>query len=61
VRVGTLDVPSALASDVHIYTRSKLPWLQLPAGIPAFEEYYDMKALWPAESLVRRRAILGDR
>jgi hypothetical protein len=61
VRVGTLDVPSALAPDVHIYTRSKLPWLQLPAGIPAFEEYYDMKALWPAESLARRRVILGDR
>ncbi len=61
VRVGTLDVPSALAPDVHIYTRSKLPWLRLSDGIPAFEEYYDMKALWPAESLARRRAILGER
>ena len=61
VRVGTLDLPSALAPDVHIYTRSKLPWLRLPDGIPAFEEYYDMKALWPAASLARRQAILGER
>jgi hypothetical protein len=59
VRVGTLDDPSALPPDVHIYTRSKLPWVTLPAGAPAFEEYYDMQALWPAASLERRRAILG--
>ena len=61
VRVGTLDAPSALKPDVHIYTRSKLSWLRLPPGIPAFEEYYDMKALWPAESLARRKEILGSR
>jgi hypothetical protein len=59
VRVGTLDEPAALAPDVHIYTRSKLPWVALPAGVPAFEIYYDMQALWPAASLARRRAILG--
>src|SRR5262245_15790744 len=29
VRVGTLDDPSALPPDVHIYTRSKLPWIEL--------------------------------
>jgi len=59
VRVGTLDDPSALPPDVHIYTRSKLPWVRLPDGAPAFEAYYDMGRLWPAESLARRRAILG--
>ena len=59
VRVGTLDDASALKPDVHIFTRSKLPWIALPAGMPAFEVYYDMKALWPAESLARRQAILG--
>ena len=57
VRVGTLNEPAALAPDVHIYTRSKLPWVVLPEGVPAFPVYYDMKALWPAESLARRRAI----
>jgi hypothetical protein len=59
VRVGTLDRPSALAPDVHIFTRSKQPWVGLLAEVPAFEVYYDTKALWPAESLARRSAILG--
>src|SRR5919198_6104421 len=30
VRVGTLDDPTALAPDVHIYTRSRQPWIRLP-------------------------------
>jgi len=59
VRVGTLDEPSALPPDVHIFTRSMLPWVILPDSVPAFEVYYDMNTLWPAESLERRRAILG--
>jgi hypothetical protein len=59
VRTGTLDDPSALAPDVHIYTRSKLPWLALPEAVPAFEAYYDSRTLWPPASLERRRAILG--
>ena len=59
LRVGTLEKPSALSPDVHIFTRSKLPWLRLPEGVPAVEVYYDMQKLWPAESLARREAILG--
>jgi hypothetical protein len=59
VRVGTLDEPAALAPDVHIYTRSRLPWVRLPEGVPAFEAYYDSAKLWPAASLERRRAIFG--
>jgi hypothetical protein len=59
VRVGTLDEPQSLAPDVHIYVRSKLPWVTLPDGVPAFDGYYSAKTLWPAESLERRRAVLG--
>jgi hypothetical protein len=59
VRVGTLDDPSALTPDVHIYVRSKLPWVALPTDVPAFDGYYDSKALWPAASLERRRALFG--
>ena len=59
VRVGTLDDPSALAPDVHIYTRSKLPWIKLPGDVPAFAEYYDTRKLWPQESLDRRKAAFG--
>ncbi len=57
VRVGTLDEPTALPPDVHIYIRSKLPWVILPEGIPAFDAYYESRTLWPAASLERRRAI----
>jgi hypothetical protein len=59
MRVGTLDQPSAMAPDVHIYVRSKVPWVALPESVPAFEAYYDSRALWPAESLARRKAALG--
>jgi hypothetical protein len=59
VRVGTLDDPAALPPDVHTFTRSKLPWIELPEAVPAFDVYYDIQALWPATSLERRRAILG--
>ena len=59
VRVGTLDEPARLAPDVHIYTRSKLPWVRLPEGVPAFEAYYSSRELWPAESLERRKAVIG--
>ncbi|HUN40845.1 MAG TPA: GFA family protein [Acetobacteraceae bacterium] len=59
VRAATLDDPTAVTPDVHIYTRSKLPWVTLPDGVPAFEAYYSARTLWPAESLERRRVALG--
>ena len=58
VRGGTLDDPSTVEPDVHIFTRSKVPWVVLPDSTPAFDVYYDTKTLWPAESLERLRAIL---
>ena len=59
VRGGTLDQPSAVAPDVHIFTRSKLPWIELPDTVPAFEVYYDSKSLWPAASLERLEAVMS--
>lgn len=56
VRVGTLDEPHRIAPDVHIFTRSKVAWVTLPPDVPAFEEFYDMKTLWPAEAQARRKA-----
>jgi hypothetical protein len=58
VRVGTLDMPDHLPPDIHIFTASKQPWFQLPAGVPSVLEYYDRESLWPAESLARRQALL---
>ena len=59
VRVGTLDEPGRLPPDVHIYTRSKLPWVRLPDGVPAVPAYYSSAELWPAGSLERRKRALG--
>ncbi len=70
VRVATLDEAQRFAPDVHIFTRSKLPWVHLPGepgapldhgattGKPArvFADYYDTKSEWPPESLARRKA-----
>jgi len=44
---------------VHIFTRSKQPWVSLPPGAPAFETYYETEKLWPPEALERRRAALA--
>ena len=59
VRAGSLDEPASVSPDVHIYTRSRLPWVTLPKSVPAFEEYYDAAAIWPAETLARRKALFG--
>ena len=56
VRVPTLDQPHAIEPDVHIFTRSKVPWVRIPEGARAFDVYYDTKSEWPAESLARRDA-----
>jgi hypothetical protein len=57
VRAGTLDDPAAVTPDVHIYTRSKLPWVRLPDDVPSFSTYYDTQKLWPPESLARLEAL----
>ena len=58
VRAGTLDDASWVEPDIHMYTRSKLPWVELPASVPAVDLYYDSKSLWPAPSLERLRAVM---
>lgn len=59
VRVGTLDDPDRFPPDIHIFTASKQPWVVLPPGARAVEQYYDRNAEWPAESLARREALLA--
>ena len=59
VRVGTLDQPGQVPPDVHIFTSTKQPWVVLPTGTPAFEEFYRRSELWPAEALARREAVLA--
>lgn len=58
VRVGTLDKPSQLPPDIHIYTSTKQPWLVLPEGVPAVSEFYRASEYWSPASLARRAQLL---
>lgn len=53
VRAGTLDAPGRWPPDIHIYTSTKLPWLELPAGARAVAEFYDPREVWAEDSLAR--------
>src|SRR5262249_58219455 len=57
VRVGTMDNPDVCPPDIHIFTSSKQPWVTLPAGSKAVAEFYDLDAVWSAESLKRRQLM----
>jgi hypothetical protein len=59
VRVATLDDPTAIAPDAHIFTRSKQPWVLLPPDARVFEIFYDMSTEWPTASLKRRQAAMN--
>ncbi len=61
VRAGTLDTPEAVKPDVHIFTRSKLPWLKLAEDAQAFESFYKIDRVWPAESRERLRSLTAAR
>jgi hypothetical protein len=58
IRVGTLDDPSRIPPDIHIYTSSKQPWLTLPRDSLTVQEYYVTEDVWPEESLKRRAMLL---
>jgi len=59
IRVGTLDDPSRLPPDVHIFTESKQPWVALPQDALVVEEYYVTEEVWSKKSLERRAALLN--
>ena len=56
LRGGTLDTPEAVTPDVHIFTRSKLPWVDLPAGARSFSGFYKLPDVWQPASLERWQA-----
>jgi len=61
VRAGTLDDPSEVTPDVHIYARSKVPWVTLPETARVYDVYYDSREVWPAASLERLQAVKAAR
>ncbi|MDF8334175.1 GFA family protein [Novosphingobium cyanobacteriorum] len=62
IRVGTLDRPAACPPSVHIFTRSKLPWVQIPPGAHQFEAFYpgrEIPAIYGEAGAARFRALRG--
>ena len=53
IRVGTLDEPDCLPPDVHIYAQYRNRCAAEPAGVPAFDDFYDLESVWKTTSLRR--------
>jgi hypothetical protein len=50
---GTFDDPAFVEPGAHIWVKRKHPWIIVPAGIPQFDEDYDIRTTWPREALER--------
>jgi hypothetical protein len=59
IRVGSLDDPDQLPPDVHIFTKSKQPWVILPPDELAVDIFYDYETTWTPENLERRKTLLA--
>ena len=59
VRVGSLDEAAKVTPDIHIFTRSKQPWVVLPDDVPAVPVYYNSAEYWPESSISRMKALAG--
>lgn len=60
VRVGSLEDPDACPPQVHIFTRSRQPWFDLPDPGIAFEVFYsrdDLDRLFGPDGASRWRAL----
>lgn len=60
MRPGTFDEETLVTPKAHIWVRRKQAWLSLPEGVPQFQEGYDAETTWPAESLARMHAAVGE-
>lgn len=60
VRVGTLENPDDCPPQVHIFTRSKQPWFELPTDAQAYDIFYsraDLENLFGPGGAARWRAL----
>jgi hypothetical protein len=48
VRAGTFDHSASLVPDVHVWVRSKQPWIRLPDDAEAHETQPDTPEAWAA-------------
>ena len=58
IRVGTLNQPHVVTPDIHLFVRSKVPWISLPDGVLKKEELNNIEEVWAEQSIMRRKAIL---
>lgn len=64
VRAGTLDDPSGIEPDLHIFTESKLPWVTIPEGSETFPAFYsgkDVVRVFGEENAARWKAVVQAR
>jgi hypothetical protein len=62
VRVGTLENPDACPPHVHIFTRSKQSWFDLPEDAPTYEIFYsrdELNSLFGTAGAERWRKLRG--
>ena len=61
VRGGTLDDTDKVEPDLHIFTESKLPWVQIPDGAEQFPQFYsgkDIKRAFGEDGAARFKAAM---
>lgn len=57
LRTGTLDDPSALTPQGHIFMDSKLDWVTVPEGVPAYPRAASREEMWPPASVDRYNSL----
>ena len=57
LKTATLDNPDAFPPQAHIFTKTKLGWVNLDGNVPCFDEFYQKEDVLSAEALARRTAI----
>ncbi|KAJ0107858.1 hypothetical protein J7T55_007070 [Diaporthe amygdali] len=58
IKSGTLDRAWLVEPDLHIYVRSKRPFVAIGDGKPQFQEYYDRAEVWRPEALERWAKVM---
>ena len=61
MRVGTLDDPSPMPPDVHIFISTRQQWFDLPQGVPAVNEFYVTEEVWSKDSYARLQKLHAQR
>ena len=60
IKGGALDRGWLVEPDLHIYMRSKRPFVEISDGKPQFDEYYDRNEVWRPEALERWARLLPE-